>query len=141
MCSPRWKRAVAVSRRLRDMTWLAIPVPSLEPRESTIVQAWWSSIASFVGAENITPEESRSLREDRSGMRPSTAARSRDSTIGRPKASPTMVTIVMRSSSTIRQSSSGSNARDESVDSIPPWLRVASPGIPEVPCISGAAQS
>ena len=118
-----------------------MPIPSLDPSESTMVHAWWSSIASFVAALNITPEERSSRSEERSGSRPSAAARSSDSTIGRPKASPTMVTIVIRSASTIRHSSSASNVRDSRVESIPPWLSVARPGSPEVPCINGAAQS
>ena len=52
-----------------------------------------------------------------------------------------MVIMVIRSLSTVRHSSSASKLRFFMVESIPPWLRVARPGIPEVPCISGAAQS
>ena len=123
------------------MIWLAIPVPSLEPRVSTMVHGWWSRSAFLIGALNITPDDSNNRSDERSGMRPSTAARSSDSIMGRPKASPTMVIMVISSVSTVRHNSSASKFRLASVDSIPPWLRVARPGIPEVPCINGAAQS
>ena len=118
-----------------------MPTPSLDPNASTIVHGWWSRRASFIGPLKITPEDSRSFKDERSGIHPPAAARSRASTMGRPKASPTMLIMVIRSASTVCQSSSASKFLPASVDSIPPWLRVARPEMPEVPCISGAAHS
>ena len=119
-----------------DTLWPCPPVSDAPKPSITNIAGSRSTHASFTDGDSTAPPESTTVSGVTSGAG---SRRSKASTSGRAKASPTITRNVTRSCSIRRQSRAGSRCRSGEMTTVPPEYSVPNAIQWAVPCMNGHA--